>query len=43
MKHCLEDDELGDCLCMLEEGHQGEHDFVPKSEIMVKFIGDEDK
>ena len=40
MRTCLADDATGECLCMLEEGHSGDHDFVPKSEIGVSFIGE---
>jgi hypothetical protein len=34
---CWEDGPDSDSTCMLDDGHDGPHEFTPDSEIVVKF------
>jgi hypothetical protein len=34
---------LDDGTCLLDEGHEGEHEFTPDSEIVITFGGEENE
>ena len=38
-KHCWAECEEGEATCLLEDGHEGPHEWTPDNEIMITFKG----